>query len=70
LKNHGEDNLNSHPQMMTQTLTVLIKDSSYKRTIEYWQNWDINKKNKNKRNRLLKSVQNKFRRVSSERQLR
>ena len=57
--------------MMTQTLTViLIKNSSYKRAIEYWRNWDINKKNKNKRNRPLKSVQNKFRRVSSERQLR
>ena len=37
--------------------------------MEYWRNWDINEKNKNKRN-PLNSVQNKFRRVSSERQLR
>ena len=52
--------------MITQTLT-----SSYKRrAIEYWRNWNINEKNNNKRNRPLKLGQNKFRRVSSERQLR
>ena len=57
----SEDNLNSHPQCsnydaVINDLTVHIKD-------EYW---DINKKNKNKRNRPLKSVQNKFRRILSE----
>ena len=51
---------------MTQTLTVSYK----RRAVEYWKNWDINEKTKNKKNRPLKSVQNKFRRVSSERQLR
>ena len=47
-------------------LTVLIKDEA----VEYWRNWNINETNKNKRNRPLKSVQNKFRRVSSERQIK
>ena len=51
---------------MTQTLTVSYK----RRAVEYWTNWDINEKTKNKKNRPLKSVQNKFRKVSSERQLR
>ncbi|KYN13299.1 hypothetical protein ALC57_14516 [Trachymyrmex cornetzi] len=64
----SEDNLNFHPQCSNNDADF---DSSYKRrAVEYWRNWDINEKNKNKRNRPLKSVQNKFRRISSERQLR
>ncbi|KYN29333.1 hypothetical protein ALC57_01226 [Trachymyrmex cornetzi] len=57
----SEDNLNSHPQCSNDDADF---DSSYKRrAVEYWRNWDINEKNKNKRNRPLKLVQNKFRRV-------
>jgi len=52
--------------MITQTLTVFIKDE----LLSIGGNGTIKEKNKNKRNRSLKSVQNKFRRVSSERQLR
>ena len=60
----SEDDLNSNPQCSNDDVDF---DSSYKRrTIEYWRNWDINEKIKNKRNRPLKSVQNKFRKVSSE----
>ncbi|KYN16345.1 hypothetical protein ALC57_11399 [Trachymyrmex cornetzi] len=64
----SKDNLNSHPQCSNDDADF---DSSYKRRpVKYWRNWNINEKYKNKRNRLLKSVQNKFRRVSSECQLR
>jgi len=60
--------INSHSQCSNDHADF---DSSYKRwAVEYWRNWDINEKNKNKRNRPLKSVQYKFRRISSERQLR
>ena len=62
----SEDNLNSHSQCLNDDADF---NNFYKRrAIE--QNWDINEKNQNKRNRPLKSVQNKFRRVSSECQLR
>ena len=62
----SEDNLNSHTQYSNDDA-----NSSYKKqAVEYWRNWDINEKNNNKKNHPLKSMQNKFRRVSSERQLR
>ena len=60
----NEENWNSHPECSNDDADF---DSSYKRrAVEYWWNWDINEKNNNKRNRPLKSVQNKFRKVSSE----
>jgi len=50
----NKDNLNSHPQCSNDYANF---DSSYKRrAVEYWRNWNIDEKNKNKRNRLLKSV--------------
>lgn len=65
----SEDNSNFHPQCSSDNIDF---DSSYKRrAVEYWRNWDANEENKDKKkNRSLKVVQNKFRRVSSERQLR
>ena len=40
----SEDNLNVHPQCSNNDADF---DSSYKRrAVEYWQNWDINEKNK------------------------
>jgi len=60
-----EDNLNSHSQCSNDDADF---DSSYKRqAVEYWRNRDANNK---KRNRSLQAVQHKFRKVSSERQLR
>ena len=56
-KKHGEDNLNSHPQCSNDDADF---DSSYKRAIG---GNGIFMKKINKRNRPLKLVQNKFRRV-------
>ena len=47
-------------------MTVLIK----KQAVPYWRNENVNEKNNNERNCPLKSVQNKFKSVSSKRQLR
>ncbi|KYN38524.1 hypothetical protein ALC56_07101, partial [Trachymyrmex septentrionalis] len=67
----SEDNLNFYPQMMTQTVLIKDFDSSYRRqAVEYSRNWNVNEKNKNKRNCPLKSVQNKFRKISSERRIK
>lgn len=45
-------------------------DASYKkRAVEYWRYLDTNDKSNRQRHRSLKTVQHKFRRVSSERQL-
>lgn len=67
----SKDNLNSRLQCSNDDADF---DSSYKRrAVEYWRHWDTNEsyeRNNKKRNRSLKSVQSKFRRVSSERQLR
>jgi len=65
----NEDYLNSHAQCSNDNADF---DSSYRRrAVEYWRNWDTNEKSDNKkRYRSLQSVQSKFRRVSSERQLR
>ena len=39
----SEDNLNCHPQCSNDDTDF---DNSYKRrAVEYWRNWDINKKN-------------------------
>lgn len=63
----NEDNLNSHPHCSNDDTNF---DSSYKRrAVEYWRHRDTDENDK-KRNRPLKVVQSKFRRVSSERQLR
>jgi len=64
----NKDNLNSHSQCSNDANF----DGSYKRqAVEYWRNWDTNKKDNNKkRNHSLQTVQHKFKKISSERQLR
>jgi len=64
----NEDNLNSHLYCSNNDKNF---DSSYKiRAVEYWRFQDTDENSNNrKRNRLLKVVQNKFRRVLSTRQL-
>lgn len=61
-----EDNSNSRQCSNDDSDSVA---SCKKRAVEHWRYLDANEKNNRQRHRSLKTVQNKFRRVSSERQL-